>query len=75
MAAEGQAGIGEGLVVEEDKHNAVVDAGVFCGCVFDVDDMACVDRRLGAGYAFGLVPLVDGHEFGKVVEFPWSLVG
>ncbi len=28
VPAEGQAGIGEGLVVEEDKHYAVVDAGV-----------------------------------------------
>ena len=74
MVAEGQAGVGEGPVVEEDKHNAVVDAGVFCGCISDVDDMAWVDRRLGAGYVFGFVSL-DGHEFREFGEFPWSLVG
>ena len=75
MAAKGQAGIGEGLVVEEDKHNAIVNAGVFSACIFNVDDMAWVDGRLGARHVFGLVPLVDGHEFREVGKFPRSLVG
>jgi hypothetical protein len=75
VAAEGQAGIGEGPVVEEDKHNTVVNAAIFSGCIFDVDNMAWVDRRLGAGQVFELVPLVDDHEFREVAKFSRSLVG